>query len=87
MLKNFRFLKPVLEKEDDLVIEVDEDIELEPEYLICEDMNEIEAEEIEAMEVQQDNIDFDFIRDPDWIKVNEDYDYEIIESQVETTEW
>jgi hypothetical protein len=52
MLKNFRFLKPVLQKEDDQVIEVDEDIELEPEYLICEDMNEIEAKEIEAMEEQ-----------------------------------
>lgn len=72
MLKNFRFLKPVQEKESDIVIDVDEEIDLDPEFIISEDMNEVVADEIEAIEEKYDAIDFDFLRDPDWIKVNEE---------------
>lgn len=50
MLKNFRFLKPIQSKEDDLIIDVDDEIDLDPQFLITEDMNEIEANEIEAEE-------------------------------------
>lgn len=87
MLKNFRFLKPVQEKENDLVVDIDEDLDLDPEFIISEDMNDQIADEIEANEVKYDAIDYDFMRDPDWIKINEEYDYEIIESHVETSEW
>jgi len=47
MLKNFRFNKPLQDKEEDIIIDVDEDIELEDEFVINDDMNEIEAIDLE----------------------------------------
>lgn len=72
MLKNFRFQKPIQLKEEDLIIDVDEEIDLEPQYLITEDMNEIEANEMEAEENKFEMVDWDFLRDPDYNKMNED---------------
>jgi len=72
MLKNFRFQKPIQSKEDDLIIDVDEEIDLDPNFIISEDMNEIEANEIEAEENKYELVDWDFLRDPDYIKMNED---------------
>lgn len=74
MLKNFRFQKPIQIKDEDLIIDIDEEIDLDPQYIISEDMNEIEANEIEAEEIKYDQEDWDFKRDPDYNKINEDYE-------------